>query len=269
MNWYNHPQYIEDKLTHLSEAEAAYGLREAWKELFGSYPPDKTLALLWSQTALETERFKSLRCYNWGNIKKKHSPDDGHYFTMYYCSEIINNKEQHFHPPHEQTHFRAYVDVVSGAKDYLSLLSTKKRYQQTWQALKLGDPVLFVAELKKGGYFTAGLERYTKAVVSLTNEFLRRKNKLLKWDPPDVPISIDDEEPIPDTDPSPPPSHSSDPPQTNPVNPDPEPEIKTEPANDIPEPPPVYNRKKDGIILAFLIGAGALFTWISTWFGCG
>jgi len=187
-DWYAHEQFLIDEVKKLEEAEAAYALREAWKKIYGQYPSDKSLAVLWAKSALETGRWKIIHCYNFGNIKKlgtHRGNDDGHYFTMYRCSEILNGKEVWFDPPHYQTHFRAYKTVEAGAEDYIRFVSQKKRYLKAWQEVINGDPRAYSHELKKAGYYTASESLYTAGVVRLFDSFMKRKDELLSWEPED------------------------------------------------------------------------------------
>lgn len=193
---------IEDKITLVSEAEASYALREAWKRLYDKYPSVDSLALLWAQWALESGRGKFCHLYNFGNIKKQYKPDDGHDWCMFRCSEILNGKEYWFNPPHIQTHFRAYQNSTDGAYDYITFLSKRKRYLLSWEQVKKGDASAFVHELKKAGYFTADEERYKKAVVKLTEEFKKKYSVFLLWKPttetlPKKETEVDDEVTLP------------------------------------------------------------------------
>jgi hypothetical protein len=215
-DWYKDPQYLELSEKPLEQGEAAVALREAWKRVYNKYPSDESLALLWSQSALETGRWKKIRNYNFGNIKKRHAnpkykvKDDTHYFTMFRCNEVLKGKLKWFDPPHIQTHFRAYKTVIDGAEDYIVFVSKKKRYTKAWEQVLKGDPKAYSQELKKAGYYTASEEKYTKGVVSLTNEFLRKKETLLAWkdleaadtDPSGSPSS--DPKPLPPIPPAPP-----------------------------------------------------------------
>ena len=79
--------------------------------------------------------------------------------------------------PHPQTNFRAFLTLEDGAYDHVAFLSRRERYRLAWAALKLGDPDVYVGELKRAGYFTAGEAAYKKAVVSLFNEYLRMLSK--------------------------------------------------------------------------------------------
>jgi hypothetical protein len=181
MDYFNHPLYLKAEVKTLTEGEAAVALREAWFKIFGTYPNNNQLALLWAQSALETARWKSIWCYNFGNIKKRWLPDDGYTFTMFRCSEILNGKEEWFDPPHIQTHFKAYKSAIAGAEDYIRFVSGRKRYAKAWQEVLNGDPVAYSKELRAGGYYTASESLYTKGVVRLTTEFLSKADKLLSW----------------------------------------------------------------------------------------
>lgn len=187
-------QLKDDVVKQISEGEAAYALREAWKKLYNDYPSVECLALLWAQWALETGRGKAIHCYNFGNIKRSGDED----YCMYRCNEVIGGKLQWFDPPHRQTHFRAYATAVDGAYDYISFLSKKTRYLKAWEQVKNGDSAAFSHELKVAGYYTADEAMYTKGVVSLTNEFKRKAPTLLEWRPvlaPPTPEPTKPEEP--------------------------------------------------------------------------
>lgn len=175
---------VETIPTPLTESEAAYNLREGFKLVTGEYPSVNSLAILWAHTALETslpgKRFGRILNNNWGNIKKTKDHD----YCMYACSEIINGKNINFVPPHPETHFNAYPDAVTGAKEYIEFISKRVRYQPAWQELLAGNPTKYCAELKKGGYFTADLIGYTNTLTKLTNEFKKKSETLLSWKPP-------------------------------------------------------------------------------------
>lgn len=187
------PRFVDNVFTPLTEEEATYYLKSAWKNIYGVYPAKNSLALLWAQSCGETGRWKYLRCNNWGNIKKR---DDWKY-TSYDAGEnlTINGVYKHwmFYPYHPQTFFAAWDTALEGAEAYIRFLSQRKRYKKAWIELMAGDPVAYCRELKAGGYFTAGLEHYTRGVVRLTNEFKRKYDALNAWEP----------EPAPEPDPEP------------------------------------------------------------------
>jgi len=278
--WYEHPQYLPDNNRDLDQGEAAVALREAWHNIYGEYPSDRALALLWAQSALETGRWKSIHCFNFGNIRKVHNPDDGHCFTMYEGNEIIKGKSIWFKPPEPLSHFRGYKSVIEGAEDYISLVSQRKRYKKAWAMVMAGDPIGYCRELKAAGYFTANLDHYTKPVVSLTNEFMRRRDELLAWGDTDLELTSPDDE-APDTDPQTEPPSGED---TDPSTYEPDDLVNTEPWNPPPDfvqpevvfekEPKTYDpqREKDpslGVIAMVIAVGSALYVWLSTSFpGC-
>jgi len=187
--------FIHCKKTPLKEAEATYYLREAWKELYGDYPSLESLGILWAQSALETGRWKQLRNYNWGNVKKRKNV----HYTSYFCSEYINGEHYYFYPYHPQTLFSAHESALEGAKFHLNFLATRSNYKRAWQELVNGNVRKYVFELKQGGYFTAPLQSYTAVVVGLYNEFMKKSDLLLEFEPPEQPAEDPYESP-PDID---------------------------------------------------------------------
>lgn len=164
-----------DLLTPLSEEAAALALKEGWRNVFDEIPTIEQLSLLWSQSALETGRWKFIHNNNFGNIKVI----PGHVYSMFRCNEIINGKTQWFDPPHPQTAFCAYLTPEAGAEAYIRFLAQKKRYQPAWQEVINGNPQAFCHQLKVSGYYTASETLYTKGVVSLVNEFKRKFPNIL------------------------------------------------------------------------------------------
>jgi hypothetical protein len=221
VNWFEHPKYVPDTLKTLDAAEAAYALREAWKRIYGLYPSDKSLAVLWAKSCLETGRWKSIHNYNFGNIKRKINDNDNT-FTMYECGEEISLDQAQklviedpglvtivktyswsnssrrasvkIKPGHQWSQFISYETVEDGAEFYIRFVSQNTRYKKAWQKVIEGDPEGYSHELKVSGYYTANEAVYTAGVVRLFNEFLKRKNELMSWKPEQN-----------DTDPAPPP----------------------------------------------------------------
>lgn len=172
-------QFVDSVVTPLTAEEAAYYLKTAWKIVEGEFPSDDTLAILWAQSALESGRWKLLRNYNYGNIKKR----VGIKYTSYECGEVINGKHQMFYPYHPETFFAAWDSALEGAVGYIQFLKQRERYKKAYQALKEGNENLFVSYLKDGGYFTASLEHYKNLIGKLTKEFKNKKDTLIKWSP--------------------------------------------------------------------------------------
>jgi hypothetical protein len=141
---FDHKDYLPPEKKNISEPQAAYALREGWKRIYGKYPSDKSWAIIWAKTCLETGHFKvGFWNFNFGNIKKKFVAGNNDKFTMYRCSEILDKKEIFFDPPHLQTAFRAYESLEDGAESYIRFVSGKERYKKAW--LKLLDLLFHAA----------------------------------------------------------------------------------------------------------------------------
>lgn len=183
---------IDDEVTTATIEEVARALHKAWCDLFGEAPGRKSILVLLAQGALETGRWKSMHCWNFGNAKA--GADVDHCFFR--CNEVLSQRaaaEIHmkspngtveigrvvgndvvvwFNPPHPYSRFRAYRDIDEGAAGYLSMMY--KRFSKSWEQVLKGDPVAFVHALKAGSYFTADAVEYSKSVVSLFNEFHKK-----------------------------------------------------------------------------------------------
>jgi hypothetical protein len=162
---------IPDRLTPCEPLEVARAFRSALETVTGVTPSNAHLALLVAHSALESGRWKSMHCWNFGNVKA--SANYEWLYCQFRCNEVIGGKVVWFDPPHPQCNFRAFTNIDAGALDHIRFLSGLKRYQLAWNAAKSGDPSRFVSALKAAGYFTASVEPYRKAVVSLFNEHLR------------------------------------------------------------------------------------------------
>jgi hypothetical protein len=117
---------VPDRLTPLTAAEVLKAFKGAFATVCGVDPSKECLALLVAQSALETGRWRSIHCFNFGNVKA--SNDYTGKYCQFRCNEVINGKVQWFDPPHPQTSFRAFDSVDSGAIDHLRFLSTRPRY---------------------------------------------------------------------------------------------------------------------------------------------
>lgn len=172
---------LEDLCVHaertiLTEHDAAQALKMSWQLVFGSAPNIDQLALLWSQSALETGRFKSIWCNNFGNIKNT----AGHTYYMIRCDEWIGGKHVWLDPPAQGTWFDSYDTAEAGAEAYIRFLAEKKGYTACWQEVVNGDAVAFCHHLKMAHYYTADEAAYTRGVVSLCNEFKKNYSDVLE-----------------------------------------------------------------------------------------
>lgn len=183
--------FTEDVLTPLTFEEAARAMRAALKDAIRSSPSDPVLALALAKTALETGRWTSIHCSNWGNVKA--GPRYAGMYTSFKCNEVLGGKVVWFAPEgqlsskdgilvgkrydvppgHPQTRFRAYANEFDGAYEYVEFVASG-RYVDAWKELLEGDAAGYVQALHRKGYFTADPAVYSKAVVSLQKEFEKR-----------------------------------------------------------------------------------------------
>ena len=68
-----------------------------------------------------------------------------------------------FRPPAPECQFRAYGSLEEAVADYMKLL--RRRFGDALAAASAGETDVFVAALKKKGYFTGSLEEYKKSVA--------------------------------------------------------------------------------------------------------
>jgi len=177
----DHPRELPavKKVMSFTEAREAFWI--AFIRVLGVQPLPGQLALLLAHSALETGHWQiGLWNWNFGNVKASESYSGYHQYFR--CNEVIDGKVVWFDPPHLQTRFRAHLDAASGLVEHLEFLGVDttphngrpNRYAAAWAAMLRDQPVEYVKELKKAGYFTANLDSYKKSVVSLYNQFLPR-----------------------------------------------------------------------------------------------
>jgi hypothetical protein len=167
---------VPDRRTRLTIDQVIPAFRDAYNEVIrqsgvsaGATLDAPTLALMIAQSSLECGAWKSIHCFNFGNIKAS-----SYYRGLYCrfrCNEVINGKIEWFDPPHPQTNFRAYETAEAGALDYMRFLAVDtngdgyNRYAKVWRAIVEADGddadvFTFVRELKRAGYFTASESLY-------------------------------------------------------------------------------------------------------------
>jgi len=170
------PSQVERKQTPIGPVAFAKGIIEAWKSLYGNVPSKETIGVLWGQYMIETGG-KSIWNYNIGNVK--HVSGDGYnWFDLPGTWEIVNGQKVVLPEGSAGRLFRAYDSFGHAFKSHLKFL--EKRYSRGWEALKDGDPVEFVHDIKAGrdgivgtndDYFTGDLETYTNIVVGNFKKF--------------------------------------------------------------------------------------------------
>lgn len=181
---------VPDRLTPMTAIDVAKAFKSAFATVCGVDPSRECLALLVAQSALETGRWKSIHCFNFGNVKAS-STYTGKY-CQFRCNEVINGKVEWFDPPHPQTNFRAFDSAETGAIDHISFLANRPRYAKAWQAALTGMPLTFVETLRAAGYFTADAGPYARAVTSLWKEYCSMLDRMAADTEAPPPVEIDD-----------------------------------------------------------------------------
>lgn len=196
--------YVPAQLTPFSFEQAAEAMRAALRDKLEKDPTRETLALALAKSALETWRWRSIWCFNWGNIKAGEQYE-GMYYTIE-LNEVLKGKVVWFSPRgrldrkggvvvaepfsdppgHPQTRMRAYANQFDGAFSYVHFVAGG-RYAAAFLRLLDGDALGYVHALKVAGYFTADEASYAKGVVSLQKEFIGKLSGLNPepFDPPD------------------------------------------------------------------------------------
>lgn len=158
---------VPDALTTTSAPEVAAAIKSAWQTLEGVDPSQPTTAVLTAQSALETGRWASMHCWNFGNVKA--GPLYEGSYCQFRCNEVLNGVVQWFDPPNPQCNFRAFGSLEVGVLKWLQAL--KEHFPFAYEAAKTGMPLAFVHALKLGHYFTADEAPYANAVARLWKEY--------------------------------------------------------------------------------------------------
>ncbi len=141
---------------------------QAHQRVIGGPCPVNVLLMLTAMSAFETDEWRSMWCNNLGNIRGS-APTTGAWTSIKGASEIENGKEV-FYDIGPNNRFAAYGSLLESALHVVKFLGTASkpplpnRYADAWDGAVAGDVDRFVAGMKKGGYFTAGLAHYTKGV---------------------------------------------------------------------------------------------------------
>jgi len=139
---------VPAELTRLSEDEACDTLRAAFIDLESREPTSDELAMLLSQSALETALWEKMYCWNWGNSVTVH----GNYF-------LLGSDNRH--------KYKAFPDATAGAKAWLTIL--KNSFALAWLEIGSADTEKYAMLLqhgKYGMYYEADKSQYVKALNS-------------------------------------------------------------------------------------------------------
>jgi flagellum-specific peptidoglycan hydrolase FlgJ len=162
------PHDVQAIRTVITAGDALDAIAEAYESQVGGEIPSRLLLALGAQSALETARWRSMWCYNMGNLRG-HGPD-GATMDIPGANEIIDGKAVLV-----ERGFAAYPNRIAGAKAYVRYLCVAtrppapNRYQAAIDAATRGDLAGFVHGLKENGYFTAGEVGYLRAELSEEN----------------------------------------------------------------------------------------------------
>lgn len=159
---------VPNVLTPMLAPDVLKAFNNAYAQSVGEFPSQDTLAILVAQSCLECARWKSMHCYNFGNIRP--AKDWSYDYCQFRCNEQISpGVWKWYDPPDPGSNFLAFADAESGALFYMNKL--KDRWPEAWTGALNGNATLFVHGLKQRGYFTANEAPYLTAVLKLASEF--------------------------------------------------------------------------------------------------
>lgn len=185
--------YVEARKTLVTPQDAVSAFRTACNQHWHTTKPD-TVATLMAQSALETGRWASMYNFNVSNVKceptrrgfytllpilNEIETRNGKRVTVWYSdvAELAHRggapigKTWEKPPGHPQARFRAFETLTSGVIDKLYFLN-RPRYVHAKEAALGGSPGAYSRALAVAGYYTADVEPYTRALVSLYSTFL-------------------------------------------------------------------------------------------------
>jgi len=150
--------FIEPLRTIISPDDMVSAISKAYKDVTGSSASKTKLGLMVGQVALETGgtggNFGSVHNYNIGNIRGSYN---GNTTNISGANEIIDGKEVIV-----ESNFRAYPDLMSGARDYVTQLRNRPHW---WDGLQSGTVEGFIKGLTTyPAYFTANAATYERVL---------------------------------------------------------------------------------------------------------
>lgn len=158
---------VEKVRTTPTEPELCIALDRASRDVLGEPLTRPAMGVLVAQVNIETGRLKSCFNFNIGNVRDL--PGDGFNFVMLYTWELIAGKRWEGYGA-----FRAYDSLEVGVEHHIRFLTDFKRrpkYRDVWARVLAGDPSGTAHTMKAAGYYTAPVDDYDRALVSLAAEF--------------------------------------------------------------------------------------------------
>lgn len=159
--------YVLATHTPVTPLEALSWMSQAHHAVIGGEAEAALLCMLVAQSALETGRWASMYCWDWGNISGH--GEGGKWMRLRGAGETVNG---HNVPRGgtEADAFAVWPDALSGAKAFVNFLGVAShppkpnRYAAAWEAAKLGDVAGYVQGLHDGAYMTADRAIYARGV---------------------------------------------------------------------------------------------------------
>lgn len=179
--------YVQPVKTPATPLDVSRAYFVALRSLTGKEPTAKAVAVLHAHCALETGNMASCWNHNVGNIKAGEKYEG--FYTCIRLNELLNGvyvwfspegreepkgnvvKTHDVPPGHPQTRMRAYASLARGIEDKIRFLSAP-HWKAAFDFALRGDPNGYVRAIRALGYFTAQLDPYERAVVSLTYKYL-------------------------------------------------------------------------------------------------
>jgi hypothetical protein len=175
-------------------------------------PTNELINMLLAHSALETAHWKWLRCFNFGNVKATSGwIASGGDYCFYVASENLSDQVAQawlklakprtdgvdgldmivrsrradgrlscwFYPSHPVCRFRAFETALEGGQNYVQKLLGKYATALAWA--KAGNVDMYVKEIHRLGYFTAGFNGYLRVMRYQYNKY--RSTKVSLADP--------------------------------------------------------------------------------------
>jgi hypothetical protein len=184
--------YVAAVRTPAEPAAVSAAYRAALTELTGAAPSPRAVAVLHAQCALETGNMASCWNYGVGNVKagtlyeglytcirlnERLKQPDGSYAYVWFRPQgeerngVVVGPTYTVPEGHPQTRMRAFNSLSDGVFDKIRFLS-QPHWKPALDIALRGDANGYVHTVRSLGYFTAPVEPYARAVVSLFAKFL-------------------------------------------------------------------------------------------------
>src|SRR5882724_12439564 len=120
---------VPNVLTAMTAPDVLKAFNNAYAQATGNFPSQDCLAILVAQSCLECARWKSMHCYNFGNIRP--AKDWTGEYCQFRCNEQIKpGVWKWYDPPDPGSNFLAFDTAEAGALFYMNKL--KERWPEAW-----------------------------------------------------------------------------------------------------------------------------------------